>query len=105
HPAVIIKDNCWIYQNVTIGANTRYKDGKLNNTGAPIIEHNTVIYSGAVIAGPIVVGANSVIGANCVVTRDVPANSLVYSSSAQVSKIKEGVEYITPKSFWENMEK
>ncbi|EOI00177.1 hypothetical protein UAW_00191 [Enterococcus haemoperoxidus ATCC BAA-382] len=40
---------CVSHPRVTIGANTRYMNGKLNNTGTPIIGKNTVIYSGAVV--------------------------------------------------------
>ena len=34
-----------IYQNVTIGGNTKSKDGKITNIGAPYIKANTIIYS------------------------------------------------------------
>lgn len=102
HPTVKIGDNCWIYQNVTIGANTRYKNGELDNTGAPIIGENTVIYSGAVIAGPVHIGEGSVIGANTVVTRDVPPKSIVYGNPMIVTKVKDGVDFITPKYFKNN---
>ncbi|MGX7245840.1 serine O-acetyltransferase [Enterococcus quebecensis] len=101
HPRINIGDNCWIYQNVTIGANTRYRNGVLDNTGAPTIGSNTVIYSGAVIVGPITVGENCVIGANTVVSKNIPSNSIVYGNPAIVKEIKEGIDYITPKSLIE----
>ena len=77
HPKTIIDDNVMIYQNVTIGGNTKIEDGKLTNIGAPHINHNTIIYSGAVILGPIEIGENCVVGANAVVTKSVPPNSTV----------------------------
>ena len=99
HPSAIIKKNCWIYQNVTIGASTRYKNGKLDNTDAPIIGENTVIYAGASIVGPIKVGRNCVIGTNCVITKNIEDNMLVYGNPAIIKERKEGIEYITPKNF------
>lgn len=86
HFRTTIEDNCWIYQNVTIGASTKYIDGKITNIGAPIIKENTVIYSGAVIVGPITIGANSVIGANCVVNRDIPPGSIVFGNPLVIKK-------------------
>ncbi|WP_270275992.1 serine O-acetyltransferase [Enterococcus casseliflavus] len=99
HPSAEIGDNCWIYQNVTIGANTRYKNNELDNTGAPKIGANTVVYSGAVIVGPINIGNDCVIGANCVITKDVPPFSIVSSSNMNVKPRKKDIEYITPKDF------
>lgn len=99
HPRVIIGDGCWIYQNVTIGANTKYENGKLINTGAPIIGENTVIYSGAVIVGPIKIGENCVIGANAVITKDISPNSVVYGNPLIIKERQEGIDYITPKEF------
>lgn len=99
HPSVTIGDNCWIYQNVTIGANTRYKNGKLNNTGAPTIGKNTVIYSGAVVVGPIKIGENCVIGANAVITKDIPTNSVAYGNPVIIKERQAGIDYITPKEY------
>ncbi|WP_430603297.1 serine O-acetyltransferase [Enterococcus sp. DIV0724b] len=99
HPRVTIGDGCWIYQNVTIGANTRYMNGKLNNTGAPIIGKNTVIYSGAVVVGPINIGENCVIGANTVISKDIPPNSIAYGNPAIIKERHEKVDYITPKEY------
>ncbi len=77
HPKTKIDDNVMIYQNVTIGGNTKSKDGKITNIGAPYIKANTIIYSGAVVLGPIEIGENCVIGANAVVTKSVPSNCTV----------------------------
>lgn len=77
HPKTIIKDNVMIYQNVTIGGNTKEVNGKVINKGAPVIHENTVIYSGAVILGPISIGENCIVGANAVVTKNVPSNCTV----------------------------
>ncbi|WP_429967245.1 serine O-acetyltransferase [Enterococcus sp. AZ173] len=90
HPKTIIKANCFIYQNVTIGGNTKIIDGKKTNQGAPIIEEGCIIYSGACIAGPIIIGKNSIIGANVVVTQDIPDNSIVKNASI-IIKQKKGL--------------
>lgn len=72
--------NVVIYQNVSIGANLKYNktSGKWENVGNPIVAENVVIADGAKILGPIVVGRDSVIAAGAIVTRDVPAESVVF---------------------------
>lgn len=77
-PSVKIGSNCKIYQNVTIGANRKYRDGVIFNEGYPEIEDNVTIYAGAVIVGPIKIGQGSIIGANAVVTENIPPNSVVH---------------------------
>lgn len=93
HHAVKIGENCMIYQGVTIGANVVIKSGKKQNMGTPIIGNNVVIFSGAVIVGPIVIGDNSVIGANCVVTRNIPSNSIVKSTSNDCNRLREDTSF------------
>ncbi|MCI8694238.1 MAG: serine acetyltransferase [Lachnospiraceae bacterium] len=58
-----VGENCWIYQNVTIGE----VNGK-----APVIGDNCLIGAGAVVIGDIKVGNNVKIGAGAVVNKDVP---------------------------------
>ena len=78
HPGSIIDEGCVIYQNVTLGGNTKQKkDGSVYNEGAPHIERNCIIFSGAVIAGPITIGEGSIIGANAVVTRSCPPHTKI----------------------------
>jgi serine O-acetyltransferase len=60
----VVGENCWLHQRVTIGWG--------GSGGAPRIEDNVTIYTGAVVIGDITVGENAVIGANAVVTKDVP---------------------------------
>lgn len=66
--------NLSVYQGVTIGKNGRGEDD------LPIIGDNVTIYSNAVVVGNIHIGNNVKIGACTVVTKDVPENSIVYSS-------------------------
>lgn len=81
HPETKIGDNCMIYQNVTLGGNTKIDHGEIINKGAPIIQNDVKIYAGAVILGPVTIGHHSVIGANSVITKDIPPYSVAYSKS------------------------
>jgi serine O-acetyltransferase len=69
-----------IYQNVTIGSNMRYNkiNDEWENIGSPIICKNVVIGDGAKIVGPIIIGENSVVAAGAIITKDIPANSIIY---------------------------
>lgn len=75
HPDAAIGANCLIFQQVTIGANTR---------GVPTIGGHVDIGAGAKIIGPVTIGAHTVIGANAVVTADVPAGCVVAGIPARV---------------------
>lgn len=67
--------NCVVYQNVTIGLDTRkHLDSYADNI--PKIGDNVTIYAGAVVVGNIVIGNNSVIAANAVVTCDIHDNTM-----------------------------
>ncbi|GHT82745.1 serine acetyltransferase [Actinomycetota bacterium] len=72
--------NAVIFQNVTIGSNQRYNKltQEWESLGTPIISEGVVIADGAKVLGPITIGKNSVIGAGAIVTKDIPANSVVY---------------------------
>lgn len=87
HAKTIIGDNCKIYQNVTLGGNGKIINGS-TLIGAPVIEENCAVFSGACVLGPIKIGHDSYIGANAVVTRDVPPNSLVYGNPMIITKRK-----------------
>lgn len=71
-----IGDNCKINQQVTIGYS--------NNTDAPIIGNNVIVYAGAKVIGGIKIGDNVVIGANAVVVKDVPSNCTVIGVPAYI---------------------
>ncbi|GHV03754.1 serine acetyltransferase [Campylobacterota bacterium] len=78
--AAKICENVVIYQNVTIGSNMRYNktNGEWENLGVPIICKNVVIADGAKILGTIIIGENSVVAAGAIVTKNIPANSIIY---------------------------
>jgi serine O-acetyltransferase len=75
-----ICENVVIYQNVTIGSNMRYNkiNNEWENIGNPIICKNVIIADGAKILGPIIIGENSVVAAGSIITKDMPANSVIY---------------------------
>ncbi|KRL56931.1 LbetaH domain-containing protein [Furfurilactobacillus rossiae] len=75
-----------IFQNVTIGANQTYNKAtqKWEHLGNPVLGKNVIVADGAKIVGPIIIGDNTVVGMGAIVTKDVPANSIVYG----VNKIK-----------------
>jgi serine O-acetyltransferase len=68
--------NCWINQQVTVGA-----DREMN---LPIIGNNVFIHCGAKVLGGITVGDNVIVGANAVVAKNVPANCTVAGIPARI---------------------
>jgi serine O-acetyltransferase len=84
HPKATIKNNCKIYQHVTIGGNAKIINNTVYNQGAPTIENNVSIFTGAVVVGPIFIGENSIVAANTVVTKDVPPNSIAFGNPAKI---------------------
>ncbi len=70
-----IGENCWIYQNVTIGE---------VNRKAPVIGDNCLIGAGAVIIGGIKIGSNVKVGAGAVVNTDIPDGCTVVSQAARI---------------------
>jgi acetyltransferase-like isoleucine patch superfamily enzyme len=80
-----IGDNCQFGPNVCIyDHNHDFKKLGLikdqGNYGKPIVIGNNVwVGAGSFIGAGVVIGDNAVIGANTVVTKDVPANTVIYS--------------------------
>ena len=70
-----VGENCWIYQNVTIGE---------VNKKAPVIGDNCLIGAGAVIVGGVKIGNNVKIGAGAVVNTDIPDNCTVVSQPIRI---------------------
>lgn len=71
-----IGKNCWINQQVTIGATG------LNDY--PTIGNNVHILVGSLVLGDIHIGDNAVIGAGAVVTKSVPENCVVVGNPARI---------------------
>ena len=77
---VIAGENLELFQNVTIGANRKEKDGRT----MPTLGDNVSIGTGATVVGPIVIGNNVTIGAHSYVDKDIPDNSFVIGTPAQI---------------------
>lgn len=71
----MIGENCWIYQNVTIGE----VNGK-----APVIGDDCLIGAGAVVIGDVKVGSHVKIGAGAVVSTDIPDGCTVVAQPVRI---------------------
>lgn len=78
---VVLGERVTVYQNVTLGGR-QLGDGTLGLY--PSVGADTVIYSGAVIAGAISVGCDCRVGANSVVLQDVPDGSTAVGVPARI---------------------
>ena len=74
-----VGEDCWIYQNVTIGE---------VNRKAPTIGDNCLIGAGAVLIGDIHIGSHVKIGAGAIVNMDVPDNCTVVSQPGRILEPK-----------------
>lgn len=69
-----IGENCWINQQVTIGA---------KGMGIPVLEDEVMVYAGAIIFGKCRVKTGATIGAGAVVTNDVAEHTVVVGVPAK----------------------
>ena len=76
---VVVEDDAWIYQRVTIGSHGKAGADKLY----PVVARGARIYAGAKVLGGIRVGAGAVVGANSVALRDVPDGATVVGLPAR----------------------
>lgn len=82
---VVIGKNVTLYQGVTLGGNfgkTKVICGK--ETGQPYLHDGVKVFAHGMIFGPCEIGENAEIGAGTVVTKDVPANTRIYTKSEKV---------------------
>jgi len=77
---VVVEDDAWIFQQVTIGSHGRSGEDK----DYPRIGKGARIYSGAKVIGGVRVGAGAVVGANSVVLNDVPDGATAVGMPARV---------------------
>lgn len=74
-----IGENCWINQQVTIGA---------KGMEIPILDDNVKVYAGAIVLGSCRVKSGATIGAGAVVTHDVAEGMTVVGVPARAINIK-----------------
>lgn len=80
NPKTVIGNNVKIHQNVTLGG----REG----SGAPIIEDNVLIGTGAVVLGDVIIHKGAKIGANAVVIYDIPENMIAVGVPAKIKNTK-----------------
>ncbi|MFT6590673.1 MAG: serine O-acetyltransferase [Rhodoferax sp.] len=75
-----IGDGCTIYQAVTLGGTSLYKDTKRH----PTLGRNVVVGAGAQVLGGFTVGDGAKVGSNAVVTKPVPAGATAVGNPARI---------------------
>ena len=82
HANAVIGDECFLRQNVTIGATSLERGDE-----APTLGRGVSLGCGAVILGGITIGDRAKIGPNTVVMIDVPADTSVFVSTPRMLKM------------------
>jgi serine O-acetyltransferase len=80
-----IGDGCTIYQGVTLGGTTLYRDTKRH----PTLGAGVVVGAGAKILGGFTVGDGARIGSNSVVVKEVPAGATVVGIPGRIVEGEE----------------
>lgn len=76
----VIGDGCTIYQGVTLGGTSLYKNTKRH----PTLGRDVVVGAGAKVLGGFEVGDGAKIGSNAVVTRPVPKGATAVGNPARI---------------------
>jgi serine O-acetyltransferase len=79
HAHAVIGDDCFLRQNVTLGAINAERGDE-----APTLGRGVSLGCGAVILGGITIGDRARIGPNTVVMTDVPADTSVFTSAPRM---------------------
>ncbi|MDR1853308.1 MAG: serine O-acetyltransferase [Azoarcus sp.] len=75
-----VGDDCTIYQGVTLGGTTLYRNTKRH----PTLGRGVVVGAGAKVLGGFEVGDGAKIGSNAVVTKPVPAGATAVGNPARI---------------------
>jgi acetyltransferase-like isoleucine patch superfamily enzyme len=86
---VEVEDHVFIGPNVTF-TNDNFPRSKHYKTPLrTIVRKGASIGANATVLAGITIGENAMVGAGSVVTRDVPANTMVYGNPARIHPLKE----------------
>jgi len=80
---IVIHRHAWIGDRVNVGPKVTI-GGRAGIPGAPRIEDDVLIGSGAQVLGPICIGQGAQIGANAVVLCDVPSGATAVGVPARI---------------------
>jgi len=88
YDGITLEENVFLGPNVTF-TNDKKPRSKVYPTEFPktLIKRGASIGGGAVILPGLTIGENAMIGAGSVVTRDVPANTVVYGNPARTKRL------------------
>jgi serine O-acetyltransferase len=75
-----VGDGCTIYQGVTLGGTTLYKNTKRH----PTLGKDVVVGAGAKVLGGFEIGDGAKIGSNAVVTKPVPSGATAVGNPARI---------------------
>ena len=76
----VVGDGCTIYQGVTLGGTTLYKNTKRH----PTLGKDVVVGAGAKVLGGFEIGDGAKIGSNAVVTKPVPSGATAVGNPARI---------------------
>jgi UDP-2-acetamido-3-amino-2,3-dideoxy-glucuronate N-acetyltransferase len=87
YDGITVEDNVFIGPNATFtnDKNPKSKDYS-SNFLKTYLKRGVSIGAGAVILPGVIIGENALIGAGSIVTKDIPANSIVYGTASSIKK-------------------
>jgi serine O-acetyltransferase len=80
----VLGDRCTCYSQAAIGGGSGSEKDVGAGPGLPVLGDAVLVGARSMIVGPVRIGSGSLIGANAFVTFDVPENSTVVATPAQM---------------------